>query len=258
MPETVEESVSEAIRNWADVPKVRTRIEGLDEVLGGGIPKGTVTLITGPPGSMKSTLAYSILQNNAVENRIPCLYISLEQGKASLQRQMGAVGFDLGAAWERFHILDVGAIQKRIGRSRQSVWVNYLKRAVEVTRRIHGAELVVLDSLEALEVLAKFEDRRSELFDFFDWFRGLETTFFILAEGSRDSTGLVVDGGRRTHNDEQFLADGVIELRMHPINDLDVQRRLRVVKLRACNHKTGYYTLVFDDHRFSVTRSMSV
>jgi circadian clock protein KaiC len=241
-----------------ELGKTKTGIEGFDEILGGGVPRGSVTLVTGAPGTMKSTLAYAILHNNALAEGTPSLYISLEQAKASLHEQMAAAGLDLAKTWDRVHILDVGAIQKRIGRSRKSIWVNYLKRAVDVTRRIAGSEILVLDSLEALEVLAKFEDRRSELFDFFEWLRGLGITAFIIAEGSRDTPAFVIDGGQRTHNDEQFLADGVIEIQMHPINELDVQRRLRVVKMRTCNHKTGFYTLVFDDRRFSVTRSMSV
>lgn len=44
---------------------------------------------------------------------------------------------------------------------------------------------------------------------------------------------------------------------MHSISDVDIQRRIRVVKMRGSNHKTGFYALVFDEGHFQVTRVMS-
>ena len=58
--------------------KVLTYIEGLDETLGGGLPAGHVVLLSGLPGTMKSTLSYSILHWNARERGAKCLYVSLE------------------------------------------------------------------------------------------------------------------------------------------------------------------------------------
>jgi len=239
-----------------EIERVTTEIDGLDDVLGGGIPRGHVVLVSGAPGTMKSTLAYAIM-HNAARRGLRSLYISLEQSKASLERQMAAMGFDVTAAADRVHILDGGALQKDMGRGARLVWVDYLKRAVDNKRRIDGVDLVALDSLEALEVLAKFEDRRIALFEFFEWFRALDATALILAEATGDAPALVLDSGHRDHHDEEFLADGVLQLKLHPVSDLDVQRRLRVAKMRAANHRTGYYTLVFEDGRFSVTRSMS-
>jgi KaiC/GvpD/RAD55 family RecA-like ATPase len=44
----------------------KTYIRGFDEEIEGGIPQGHVVLVAGPPGTMKSSLAYSILYNNAL------------------------------------------------------------------------------------------------------------------------------------------------------------------------------------------------
>ncbi len=64
-----------------------------------------------------------------------------------------------------------------------------------------------------------------------------------------------MEGAKR--NDEEYLADGIIQLRLQQINDLDVQRRIRCYKMRSTNHKTGSYALVFEDGVFSATRAMS-
>jgi len=46
--------------------RVRTFIHGFDEKLGGGIPEGAIVLLTGEPGTMKSTIAFNILYQNAL------------------------------------------------------------------------------------------------------------------------------------------------------------------------------------------------
>jgi circadian clock protein KaiC len=237
--------------------KVLTYIEGLDETLGGGLPAGHVVLLSGLPGTMKSTLSYSILHWNARERGAKCLYVSLEQTRKSLEDQMATMGFDVEAVRGDVHILDVGTIQKEIGRSATKPWMEFLHRTLTTRRDIDGVDLVVIDSLEALEVLAKFADRRTELFRFFEWLRDLGSTTLVLAEASTDAPFLGLEAPQ-PRRDEAFLADGIMELKMHPISDVEVQRRIRVTKMRGAHHKTGFSALVFEDGRFQVTPVISV
>jgi circadian clock protein KaiC len=237
--------------------KVLTYIEGLDETLGGGLPAGHVVLLSGLPGTMKSTLSYSILHWNARERGAKCLYVSLEQTRKSLEDQMATMGFDVEAVRGDVHILDVGTIQKEIGRSATKPWMEFLRRTLTTRRDIDGVDLVVIDSLEALEVLAKFADRRTELFRFFEWLRDLGSTTLVLAEASTDAPFLGLEAPQ-PRRDEAFLADGIMELKMHPISDVEVQRRIRVTKMRGAHHKTGFSALVFEDGRFQVTPVISV
>ena len=106
-----------------ETKKISTYIEGLDEVLGGGFPVGHVVLLSGLPGTMKSTLSYAILHGNAKERGAKCLYVSLEQTRKSLEAQMAAMGFDVEAVRGDVHILDVGTIQKEIGKSATKPWM---------------------------------------------------------------------------------------------------------------------------------------
>src|SRR3972149_6902274 len=154
-----------------ETKKIPTCVDGLDDVLGGGIPAGHVVLVSGLPGTMKSTLTFAILHGNARDHGARALYVSLEQTRKRLEAQMAALGFDLDATRGAVHILDVGSIQKELGRSATKPWMEFLRRTLETKKEIDGIDLVVLDSLKALEVLAKFEDRRSALFGFFEWAR---------------------------------------------------------------------------------------
>jgi KaiC/GvpD/RAD55 family RecA-like ATPase len=240
-----------------EIKKIPTFVDGLDEALGGGLPVGHVILVTGLPGTMKSTLTYAILQNNAEKRHAKGLYVTLEQTRKSLLAQMESMGFNTESVRGDVHLLDVGTIQKEIGKSATKPWIEFLRRSLTTTKEIDGVDLVVIDSLEALEVIAKFQDRRSELFQFFEWLRDLGATTIVLTEASAEASffGLETAPPRK---DEAFLADGIIELKMHPITDVEVQRRIRVVKMRGSNHKTGFHALVFEDGRFQVTSVISL
>src|SRR2546429_9943546 len=240
-----------------ETKKISTYIEGLGEVLGGGFPVGPVGLLSGLPGTMKSPLSYAILHRNAKERGARCLYVSLEQTRKSLEEQMAAMGFDVEGVRGDVHILDVGTIQKEIGKSATKPWMEFLRRTLTTKKDIDGVDLIVVDSLEALEVLAKFSDRRTELFQFFEWLRDLGATTLVLAEAASEAPFLGLEAPQ-PRRDETFLADGILELKMHQITDVEVQRRIRVSKMRGAHHRTGFSALVFEDGRFQVTSVISV
>src|SRR5438034_6115415 len=240
-----------------ETKKVLTYVDGLDEALGGGLPAGHVVLVSGLPGTMKSTLSYSILHRNATERGARGLYVSLEQTRKSLEDQMSAMGLDVEAVRGDVHILDVGTIQKEIGKSATKPWMEFLRRTLTTKKDIDGIDLIVIDSLEALEVLAKFSDRRTELFQFFEWLRDLGATTLVLTEAASEAPFLGLEAPQ-PRRDETFLADGILELKMHPITDVEVQRRVRLTKMRGSHHKTGFSALSFEDGRFQVTSVISV
>src|SRR5437879_12954660 len=68
--------------------RIRTFIHGFDDKLGGGIPEGHVVLLAGEPGTMKSTIAFNMIYQNALRDGRPGTYISLEQGRETLTRHL--------------------------------------------------------------------------------------------------------------------------------------------------------------------------
>src|SRR3989449_2048604 len=231
-----------------ELPRVKSRIDGFDDVLGGGIPRGSVVLVTGLPGTMKSSLGWAILLNNARDDGAKCLYVSLEETKPSLENQMAAMGFDMELARRAIHILDVGTIQKELGRSATKPWMDFLRRTIETKQKIEGIDLVVIDSMEALDVLAKFQDRRSELFHFFQWLRDLGTTTFVLTEAAPEPVFPAMSP-EQNRDDAGYLADGIVHLKLHPLSDVEMQRRGRGAKLPGADHQTRGYPPPFQAGR---------
>jgi KaiC/GvpD/RAD55 family RecA-like ATPase len=234
------------------IDRLRTYIHNFDENLQGGIPKGQVVLITGTPGTMKSSVAYSILYRNALENKMRSVYMTLEQSRENLIQQMAAMGMDDESVKEYVHVLDLGLIRKSLTQiSAKGTWLQVFKMYADSLKHSIGYEILVLDSLDVLEMAAQMgESRRTELFYLFEWLRNLGITSFLISETSPETM-------LENKYDEGYLADGVISLKLQEIGETDIQRRIRAVKLRSTNHKTGYFSLLFSDGVFRATQVIS-
>lgn len=227
--------------------RIRTFVNGLDENLSGGIPKGNIILVSGAAGTMKSSLAFYILHQNAVKEGIKALYISLEQNKPSLMRQMDYLHMP-GNPENLVEVLDLGEIRLQ---AQSGGWFDTFRFAVEESKKRMNYDILVIDSLGALELIAKFEQPREEIFRLFEWLRSTEVTTFMIAEMPVGQYQYYGSG------DTDFLADGIIHLKMVEVGEIEVQRRLRVVKMRETDHSSSYFSFYFKEGTFYVTRAIT-
>src|SRR5438552_145871 len=146
-------------RGGNGMKRIQTKMEGLDEVLGGGIPEGSVVLVSGAPGTMKTTLTYHILHANALAG-VRGLYVSLEQSRASLVDHTEGLGYRLEDTDGKLSILDLGTLRKKLTGSTAQPWMELFKLYTQGIRKSFDYRLLVLDSLDALEILAKFREPR--------------------------------------------------------------------------------------------------
>ncbi len=232
--------------------RIKTYVAGFDENLSGGIPAGYVVLVSGAPGTMKSSVCFGAAYNNALHRGMKAAYITLEQSKDLLLEQMHGMGMDDKKAYENLSILDMGTIRKNLSfLQAKGSWLDLFKMYASNLVKAEGVKILVLDSLDVLEVMARFEDPRTDLYYLFEWLRGLGVTSLLIGEKPLDFSPSAV------MRDEAYLADGIIHLGLHPTSDVYVQRRIRCVKMRSTKHETGYFALVWEDGRFEVTRAVS-
>ncbi len=241
---------------------VKTHIRGFDDdVLRGGIPQGHVILIRGASGTMKSSLAYYVLYHNALAG-VPGLYVTLEQSAGSLLEHVASLGLKATSVSEALPILDlsrgrehleemvakVGALTDATA-GRDQALLAVLKGKILELRKKRNFELLALDSWDALELVLEFRDRRVETFAFFEWLRDLGVTSLLISEEPPLE-------GRTTALEEEFLADGILHLRLEPVTDVAYQRRVQCVKMRSVNQDSDDRTLLFENGRFEVARAI--
>jgi KaiC/GvpD/RAD55 family RecA-like ATPase len=226
--------------------KIPTYIEGFDDKLEGGIPEGSIILMSGGTGTMKSSVAFSILFNNAKQNGKKGVYISLEQSRKSLLQNMAYMGMNIDEIGDSLSVLDLGLIRKSLKDLGNQNWLQVFKMYAENLKNNTDYDLLVVDTLSILELLAQFQDPRTDLFHFFTWVRDLRVTALLISEMDPDS----LEYGRFA---EDFLADGVFHFVMEELGDINIQRKLRCVKLRSANHSSNFYTLLFGEGKFQAT-----
>ena len=77
------------------LPKAPTGIQGLDEITGGGFPRGRPTLICGSAGAGKTLLATEFLVRGAIEYNEPGVFMAFEETATELAQNVRSLGFDL-------------------------------------------------------------------------------------------------------------------------------------------------------------------
>src|SRR5687768_17741646 len=87
------------------LPKAATGIEGLDEITGGGLPRGRPSLICGGAGCGKTLFAAEFLVRGATQFGEPGVFMAFEETEAELSANVASLGFDLGSLVRRKKIV---------------------------------------------------------------------------------------------------------------------------------------------------------
>ena len=227
------------------LPKAPTGIEGLDEITGGGLPKGRPTLICGGPGCGKTLLAAEFLVRGATQFGESGVFISFEETGEELAQNVRSLGFDLEHLVEEKKLaIDYVRVEpSEIAESGEYDLEGLFLRLGHAIESV-DAKRIVLDTIESLfggftnEALLRAELRR-----LFRWLKDKGVTAVITGErGERSFTrqGL-----------EEYVSDCVILLDHRVIEQVST-RRLRIVKYRGTTHGTNEYPFLIDEAGFSV------
>ena len=227
------------------LPKCPTGIQGLDEITGGGLPRGRPTLMCGGPGCGKTLFAAEFLVRGAVQFGEPGVFMAFEETEAELKANVASLGFDLAGLVRRKKIaidyvrIERSEVQESGEYDLEGLFVR-LNHAIDSI----GARRVVLDTLEALFASLPNEAiLRAELRRLFRWLKDKGVTAVITAERGREQL--------TRHGLEEYVSDCVILLD-HRVNEQIATRHLRVVKYRGALHGTNEFPFLIGDEGISV------
>jgi len=219
---------------------LKKTINGLDKILIDDIPKGSVILVTGAEGTLKSGLVFSMMANYLSANDEHGLYITLEQNLESHLRNMKSLGIKEEA---NLHIFDY--------RDMRQEWMDSELDLIKTTEEVidsfkekyDNLTLFSLDSLNALYSISDPGDMRKKIYNFFTHLRDEELTSFLILDSAHSGMS-----GQFTqpHQAEHFLADGTIELGMIEGNG-GVKRYIQILKMRATKHAMEKHQLTIGD-----------
>ena len=227
------------------LPKAATGIQGLDEITGGGLPRGRPTLVCGGAGCGKTLLAMEFLVRGATEFGEPGVFLAFEETAEELAQNVRSLGFDLAELAEQNKVLvdfihiERSEIEETGEYDLEGLFIR-LGHAIDAL----GARRVVLDTLETLfGGLSNAAILRAELRRLFRWLKDKGVTAIITGERG--------DGTLTRHGLEEYVSDCVIVLD-HRVTELLSTRRLRIVKYRGTAHGTNEYPFLIDANGISV------
>ncbi len=227
--------------------RIRTYVQGFDDKIGGGVPAGHVVMISGEAGTMKSTLAWNVLYNGARKDSRTGAYITLEQSRDNFSSHLRTMGLDPKDVEDKVSLVDLAMIRKNLEGMGESTWLEIFKMYAHNLKKSLNYDVLVVDSLTVLQSLARFERPREQMFQTFEWLRDLKATVFLVAEMKSKNDEFGTYG-------EEFLADGIIHVKMERVDDANIQRRIRCVKMRGSAHSPNYFTLMFENGFLQATR----
>ena len=234
-----------ASNGLAQLAKAPTGIRGLDEVTGGGLPRGRPTLVCGPAGSGKTLLAMEFLVRGITQFGEPGVFVAFEETRDDLVANVASLGFDLPALEAAGslvvdHINVVSAELVEAGDWDLEGLFIRLGAAIDAV----GARRVVIDTIETLfGAFTNAATLRSEIQRLFVWLKARGVTVVITGERG--------DGQLTRHGIEEYVADCVIVLD-HLVTEETSTRRLRVLKYRGSLHGTNEFPFLIGEHGISV------
>ena len=220
-------------------------IEGLDEITGGGLPRGRPTLVCGSAGSGKTLLGIEFLVRGATQFGEPGVFLAFEETAEDLAQNVRSLGFDLDdLVAQKKLVVDYIHVERSEIEETGEYDLSGLFIRLELAIDSVGAKRVVLDTLETLfGGLSNTAILRAKLRRLFRWLKDKGVTAVITGERG--------DGALTRQGLEEYVSDCVILLD-HRVTDQLSTRRLRIVKYRGTMHGTNEYPFLIDESGISV------
>ncbi|MBD2314411.1 circadian clock protein KaiC [Desertifilum sp. FACHB-1129] len=229
------------------VKKIRTMIEGFDDISHGGLPVGRSTLVSGTSGTGKTLLAVQFLYNGITQFDEPGVFVTFEESPTDIIKNAYSFGWDLQRLVNqgKLFILDASPDpegQDIVGSFDLSALIERLQYAI----RKYKARRVSVDSVTAVfQQYDAVSVVRREIFRLVARLKQVGVTTIMTTEREAEY-GPVARFGV-----EEFVSDNVVIVR----NVLEGERRRRtieILKLRGTTHMKGEYPFTITNEGINI------
>lgn len=220
--------------------KAITGVEGLDEILAGGLRRGRVYLLEGSPGTGKTTVACQFLLAGAAAGERG-LYITLSETETELRETARSHGWEFADPVTLFELVPPENLldedqQQSLLYSADLELGETTKRIFEIVERVNPLRVVV-DSLSEIRLLAQSSLRyRRQILAIKHYFATRDVTVLMLDDLTSDTHDKTVHS----------VAHGVVRLEELAPDYGGERRRLRVIKYRGQKYRGGFHDFVID------------
>ncbi len=213
--------------------RILTYIPNLDDVLNGGIPKYSINIIAGTPGTGKTILAQQMIFNNAREGKKSIFMTTVSEPSVKVVRYQKEFDFfDPDELGRSVVYTDLGEVIRRDG----------TKGALEAMTQLvneHSPDILVIDSFKALHDLSPSPvDFRKFLFEVAVKLSSLSTTTFLL--------------GEYTLADEEDMPEFAVADSMIYLTYENGKRKLEIKKMRGTDFLPGKHSVKITSHGMTV------
>jgi len=208
----------------------KNSIEGLDKIFKTDIGKPKVVLITGPPGSMKTSFVYTLMSRYLDSTGEFGLYTTLEETVDSHLTNMKSLGVKLTRNMQISDFTDLRDIDAVVD-DEGTDYLQFIEKMIVhfKNKKKDQFSVFALDSLGALYSLMEHEeDMRKKMFYFFKMLRENNLYSFVIMERIPGEPSQLL-------GNEGFLVDGIIYLGLDRSRG-KLTRYIQIEKMRACQH----------------------
>ncbi|MFQ5781498.1 MAG: RAD55 family ATPase [Nitrosopumilus sp.] len=222
---------------------VKTGIPGFDSTLSVGLKKNSSVVVSGPPGSGKTTFGLQFIYSGAKEFDEPGVYVSLSQNIDEIKKDCKSFGWDIDNLIRKekilmidlrpFKINDEGAGRDdTLYRGEQIPFEHLTKFILNSIKKIH-AKRIVIDSISILGM--QYSDKfhmRQGLQGMIQSIENFDVTSLLISEFSENNEVPL----------EWFVTSGIIQLD-NQIRNNEMKRTIKITKLRGIEHSEKIHSL---------------
>lgn len=228
--------------------KVATGIPGLDEITGGGLPRGRTTLLVGGPGSGKTILALQFLVHGAKKCREPGIFVAFEESPKRIISNAEGFGWNLPELQRKqLYFMDAQPMPDMVQSGNFDL--SGMLAALEAKIEEIGAKRIVLDALDIMLALLTDPDAKNrEIHRLHQWLLDRELTGLITLKAGGDERSTI---SQQPFGFMQFMVDCSIILNQGVVQGVS-QRNIRVQKYRGSSFDENESPFLIGETGFEV------